>query len=78
MLVVPSFELFTIIIIVLWCVQEVARLTEKDVQSHILSPTAAGGVSLHSSSTLSESQYTHVLKLFSMHSSMQVLLILLM
>ena len=75
MLVVPSFELF---IIVLWCVQEVAGLTEKDIQCDILSPTAAGGTSPHSSSTLSESQYTHVLKLFSMHSSMQVLLTLLM
>ena len=78
MLVVASFNLFTIIIIVLWCVQEVAGLTEKDVQSDIFSPTAAGGASPHSSNTLSESQYTHVLKLFSMHSSMQVLLTLLM
>ena len=59
-------------------VQEVAGLTEKDIQSEILSPTAACGVSLHSSSTLSESQYTHVHKLFSVHFSIQVLLTLLM
>ena len=61
MLVVLSFEL--LFIIVLWCVQEVAGLTEKDIQCDILSPTVAGGASPHFSSTLSESQYTLVHKI---------------
>ena len=40
----------------LWCVQEVAGLKEEDLPSD---PSTAAG----SSSTLSESQYTHVHKL---------------
>ena len=44
------------VVMFLWCVQEVAGLKEEDLPSDL--PTAAG-----SSSTLSESQYTHVHKL---------------
>ena len=44
------------VVMFLWCVQEVAGLKEEDLPSD--PPTAAG-----SSSTLSELQYTHVHKL---------------
>ena len=47
------------VVMFLWCVQEVAGLKEDDLSSEDLPPTAAG-----SSSTLSESQYTHVHKLW--------------
>ena len=47
------------VVMFLWCVQEVAGLKEEDLPSENTDlPTAAG-----SSSTLSESQYTHVHKL---------------
>ena len=47
------------VVMFLWCVQEVAGLKEEDLSSENTDlPTAAG-----SSSTLSESQYTHVHKL---------------
>ena len=47
------------VVMFLWCVQEVAGLKEEDLSSENIDlPTAAG-----SSSTLSESQYTHVHKL---------------
>ena len=47
----------------LWCVQEVAGLKEEDLLSEIHSPTAGAGGG-DPSSILSESQYTHVHKLF--------------
>ena len=47
------------VVMFLWCVQEVAGLKEEDLSSEDIDlPTATG-----SSSTLSESQYTHVHKL---------------
>ena len=45
-----------------WCVQEVAGLKEEDLSTEIHSPTANSGDD--PSSILSESQYTHVHKLF--------------
>ena len=58
----------------LWCVQEVAGLKEEDLPSENTDPPTAAG----SSSTLSESQYTHVHKLCQWYSSIQVLLTCLM
>ena len=47
------------VVMFLWCVQEVARLKEEDLPIVDIDPPTAAG----SSSTLSESQYTHVHKL---------------
>ena len=47
------------VVMFLWCVQEVAGLKEADLTSEDIDPHTAAG----SSSTLSESQYTHVHKL---------------
>ena len=47
------------VVMFLWCVQEVAGLKEEDLPSEDTDPPTAAG----SSSTLSESQYTHVHKL---------------
>ena len=47
------------VVMFLWCVQEVAGLQEEDLPSVDIDPSTAAG----SSSTLSESQYTHVHKL---------------
>ena len=43
------------VVMFLWCVQEVAGLKEEDLPSEGIDPPTAAG----SSSTLSESQYTH-------------------
>ena len=47
------------VVMFLWCVQEVAGLKEEGLLSVDIDPPTAAG----SSSTLSESQYTHVHKL---------------
>ena len=47
------------VVMFLWCVQEVAGLKEKDLPIEDTDPPTAAG----SSNTLSESQYTHVHKL---------------
>ena len=47
------------VVMFLWCVQEVAGLKEEDLSSEDIDPPTGAG----SSSTLSESQYTHVHKL---------------
>ena len=47
------------VVMFLWCVQEVAGLKEEDLPSEDIDPPTAAG----SSSTFSESQYTHVHKL---------------
>ena len=44
------------VVMFLWCVQEVAGLKEEDLPSEDIDPPTAAG-------TLSESQYTHVHKL---------------
>ena len=59
------------VVMFLWCVQEVAGLKEEDLSGADIDPPTAAD----SSSTLSESQYTHVHKLCQWYSSKQVLLI---